>query len=54
MGEINQKLLQTAGMCHSVLSADNYQEALDAARSKINEGLPYTLLVGKGLFDEGH
>ncbi len=28
--------------------------ALDAARSKINEGLPYTLLVGKGLFDEGH
>ncbi len=54
MGEINQKLLQTAGMCHSVLSAENYQEALDAARSKINEGLPYTLLVGKGLFDEGH
>jgi sulfopyruvate decarboxylase TPP-binding subunit len=54
MGKINQKLLQTAGMCHSVLSADNYQEALDAARSKINEGLPYTLLVGKGLFDEGH
>ena len=54
MGEINQKLLQTAGMEYSVLSADNYQESLDTALEKFEEGLPYTLLVGKGFFDEGH
>ena len=54
MGEINQKLLQTAGMEYSVLTPDNYEEALDRALAKIKEGLPYTLLVGKGLFDKGH
>ena len=54
MGEINQKLLQTAGMKYSVLSANNYQECLNTACQKIQEGLPYTLLVRKGLFDEGH
>ena len=54
MGEINQKLLQTAGMEYSVLSADNYEASLNTALQKIKEGLPYTLLVGKGYFDEGH
>jgi phosphonopyruvate decarboxylase len=54
MGEINQKLLQTIGMEYSVISADNYEASLDKALQKINDGLPYTLLVGKGFFDEGH
>ena len=54
MGEINQKLLQTAGMKYSVLSSDNYQESLNTALKNIEEGLPYTFLVGKGFFDEGH
>ena len=54
MGEINQKLLQTADMKYSILSSDNYQESLNTALKNIEEGLPYTFLVGKGLFDEGH
>jgi hypothetical protein len=41
-------------MEYSVISADNYEASLDKALQKINEGLPYTLLVGKGFFDEGH
>ena len=54
MGEINQKLLQTAGMKYSILSSDNYQESLNTALKNIEEGLPYTFLVGKGFFDEGN
>ena len=54
MGEINQKLLQTCGMEYSVLSPNNYAEALNTAIQKIEKGLPYTLMVGKGYFNEGH
>jgi len=54
MGEINQKLLQTSSMEYSVLSSENYEESLNTACQKIKDGLPYTLLVGKGYFNEGH
>ena len=54
MGEINQNLLQTADMKYSVLSGDNYQECLNTACQNIEAGLPHTLLVGKGYFNEGH
>ena len=53
MGDISQKLLETAGMEYSVLRPDNCDEVLEIAMRKINEEkLPYTLLVEKGLFDE--
>ena len=54
MGEINQKLLETSSMEYSVLSSDNYEASLNTACQKIEKGLPYTLLVGKGYFNEGH
>ncbi len=55
MGDINQKLLETAGMEYSVLKPENCDEVLEIAMRKINEEkLPYTLLVEKGLFDERH
>ena len=54
MGEINQKLLQTADMKYSVLSDDNYQECLNIACQTLETGFPYTLLIGKGYFNEGH
>jgi sulfopyruvate decarboxylase subunit alpha len=55
MGDISQKLLETAGMEYSVLRPENCDEVLDIAMRKINEEkLPYTLLVEKGLFDERH
>ena len=54
MGEINQKLLQTSSMEYSILSSENYEESLNTACQKIKDGLPYTLLVGKGYFNEGH
>ncbi len=55
MGDVSEKLLETAGMDYAVLSDDNVDVALDAACNKIKkEALPYTLLVKKGLFDERH
>ena len=54
MGEINQNLLKTSSMEYSVLSPENYETSLNTACQKIDEGLPYTLLVGKGYFNEGH
>ncbi len=55
MGDISQKLLETAGMEYSVLRPENCDEVLEIAMRKINEEkLPYTLLVEKGLFDERH
>ena len=55
MGEINQKLLETAGMDYSVLKPETCDKVLDTAMRKINEEkLPYTLLIEKGLFDERH
>jgi sulfopyruvate decarboxylase subunit alpha len=53
MGDINQKLLETAGMDYSILKPENCDQVLEIAMRKINEEkLPYTLLVEKGLFDE--
>lgn len=55
MGDIDQKLLETAGMDYSILKADNCDQVLATAMKKINEEkLPYTLIVEKGLFDERH
>ncbi len=55
MGDINQKLLETAGMAYSVLKPENIDQILETAMRKINEEkLPYTLIVEKGLFDERH
>ena len=54
MGEINQNLLTTSSMEYSVLSPENYEVSLNTACQKIDAVLPYTLLVGKGYFDEGH
>ena len=55
MGDIDQKLLKTAGMEYSILSEGNCEEVLKKAKQKIyNEKLPYTLIVEKGLFDERH
>tara|TARA_B110000438_G_scaffold251897_1_gene256611 strand:- start:150 stop:647 length:498 start_codon:yes stop_codon:yes gene_type:complete len=54
MGEINQNLLKTCGMEYSVISSDNYKASLNTAIQKMEEGLPYTLMVGKGYFNEGH
>ena len=55
MGEVNEKLLTTAGMDHAVLSEDNADAMLAQAVNQIkNQKLPYTILVKKGLFDERH
>ena len=55
MGDIDQKLLKTAGMEYSILSEENCEEVLKKAKKKIyDEKLPYTLIVEKGLFDERH
>ena len=54
MGEINQNLLNTCGMEYSVISSDNYKASLNTAIQKMEKGLPYTLMVGKGYFNEGH
>ena len=53
MGDINEKLLETSGMKHSILTQDNLDETLAKARQTIvDEELPYTILVKKGFFDE--
>lgn len=55
MGEINEKLLETSGMDHSVLSQNNLDEAMADANENIRKkNMPYTLLIKKGIFDEGH
>ena len=55
MGDINQKLLETAGMDYSILKPENLDQVLETAKRKINEEkLPHTLIVEKGLFDERH
>jgi sulfopyruvate decarboxylase subunit alpha len=55
MGDIDQKLLETAGMDYAILKPDNCDQVLATAMKKINEEkLPYTLVVEKGLFDERH
>ncbi|MBT3923640.1 MAG: sulfopyruvate decarboxylase subunit alpha [Nitrospina sp.] len=55
MGDISQKLLETAGMDYAVLKPENCDQVLETALQKINgEKLPYTLIIEKGLFDERH
>ena len=55
MGDIDQKLLKTAGMDYSVLKPENIDQVLEIAMQKINEEkVPYTLIAEKGLFDERH
>ena len=55
MGDIDQKLLETAGMDYAILKQDNLDQVLATAMKKINEEkLPYTLIAEKGLFDERH
>ncbi|MBC8286280.1 MAG: sulfopyruvate decarboxylase subunit alpha [Nitrospinae bacterium] len=55
MGDIDQKLLETAGMDYAILKPENLDEVLATAKRKINEEKrPYTLIVEKGLFDERH
>jgi len=52
MGEINEDLLKTAGMEYAVITPQNHEDVLRQAIGKIKEGLPFTLLVKKGIFDE--
>ena len=55
MGDIDQKLLETAGIGYSVLKPENLDQVLEIALRKINEEkVPYTLIAEKGLFDERH
>ncbi len=55
MGDVNERLLETVDMEHAVLEEGNVDEVLETALNKIkNDGLPYTLLVKKGMFDERH
>ncbi|MEK9627895.1 MAG: thiamine pyrophosphate-binding protein [Nitrospinota bacterium] len=55
MGDIDKRLLETAGMEYSLLSETNCDEVIQKANKKIlEEKLPYTLIVEKGLFDERH
>ncbi|MCH7623934.1 MAG: sulfopyruvate decarboxylase subunit alpha, partial [Nitrospinae bacterium] len=54
MGKINEDLLKTAGMDYAVITPENHQDVLQRAVRKINEELPFTLLVKKGIFDERH
>jgi sulfopyruvate decarboxylase subunit alpha len=54
MGEINEDLLKTAGMDYAIITEQNIEDVLQQAIAKIKDGLPFTLLVKKGIFDERH
>ena len=54
MGRINEDLLKTAGMEYAIITPENHEEVLEQAVNKIKEELPFTLLVKKGIFGEGH
>ena len=55
MGGINEKLLEIAGMPHTVLTQENVEDTMVEANRKIKEEkVPFTLLIQKGIFDEGH
>jgi len=54
MGEVNEDLMKVAGMAFAELSEDNAEAVLARARETLGQGLPFTLLVKKGLFDERH
>jgi sulfopyruvate decarboxylase subunit alpha len=54
MGEVNEDLLKTAGMDYAIITEQNIEDVLQQANAKIKAGLPFTLLVKKGMFDERH
>ncbi|GJL78943.1 MAG: hypothetical protein NPINA01_19320 [Nitrospinaceae bacterium] len=54
MGEINEDLLKTSGMEYAIITPENHEEILEKAMQKIKEELPFTILVKKGIFGEGH
>ena len=55
MGDINEKLLETSGIPYSLLTSENLDDAMKKANHKIKEEkIPFTLLVQKGILDEGH
>ena len=55
MGNINERLLETTSMPHTALTQENLEDAMTQANQKITEEkIPFTLLVRKGIFDEGH
>ena len=54
MGEVNEDLLKTAGMDYAIITEQNIEDVLQEALAKIKTGLPFTLLVKKGIFDERH
>ncbi|CCQ90181.1 Sulfopyruvate decarboxylase, alpha subunit [Nitrospina gracilis 3/211] len=54
MGDVNEKLLETAGMEFDVIGEDNVDALLTQAEDAWAKHLPYTLLVKKGMFDERH
>lgn len=54
MGEINEDLLKTVGMEYAVITPENHEDVLEQAVRAIKKELPFTLLVRKGIFDEGN
>ncbi len=54
MGKISEDLLKAADMDYAVITPENHRDVLERAVRKINEELPFTLLVKKGIFDERH
>ncbi|CAI2719563.1 thiamine pyrophosphate-binding protein [Nitrospina watsonii] len=54
MGDVNEKLLETAGMEYDVIGEANVDDLLGRAESAYGRHLPYTMLVKKGMFDERH
>jgi sulfopyruvate decarboxylase TPP-binding subunit len=54
MGEISEELLKTSQMEFGILTPENQDQMLDQAMATIKQGLPFTLLVKKGLFDVKH
>lgn len=55
MGDINESLLKTAGMPYAELTVENVNDVMALANRTVKEEeLPFTLMVKKGIFDEGH
>ena len=55
MGDINERLLETAGMEYGVIDDTNTDDLLAQAMDTLEKKqAPFTLLVKKGMFDERH
>lgn len=55
MGDVSEKLLETAGLQYAILTEENVDDILaDACRVIKEDNLPFTILVKKGMFDERH